>query len=370
MIKILHCGDIHLDSPFSLSNVQKANARRALQRGMFTSLMLYVRTEKIDIMLMPGDIFDTDYVTKDTAALMVKEFESAPDCRFVIAPGNHDPYNESSPYARIKFPSNVYIFNSPSVAKFSFDDIQTDVYGFAFTCDAMTVNPFANVSPSDPDRINILCCHGDLTPNSRTCPITVSDIENSGFDYIALGHIHNSDGVHKASDTYYGYSGCPEGRGFDECGKKSVIIGRLSKTSGKFTGEFALKPSTKRRYEKLQVDISASEDTAQVISAVMQAVKENLYDADTSLRVILTGRVSPSLLISEKAVEQAITGLYYVEVKDKTSATYDTSALEADPTLKGAFYSLLKDKLNSENEEERATARNALRLGLSALYKM
>lgn len=370
MIKILHCADIHLDSPFSLSNVQKANARRALQRGMFTSLMLYVRTEKIDIMLMPGDIFDTEYVTKDTAALMVKEFEAAPDCRFVIAPGNHDPYNESSPYARIKFPSNVYIFNSPSVAKFSFDDISTDVYGFAFTCDAMTVNPFADVTVSDPDKINIMCCHGDMTPSSRTCPISVSDIENSGFDYVALGHVHNADGVHKAGSTYYGYSGCPEGRGFDECGKKSVIIGRLSKTDGVFTGEFAQKPSTKRRYEKIQVDVSGCEDTSEVLSLVNQAIKENLFDADTSARVILTGNVPSSLLISEKTIAQAINGLFYIEVKDKTSPEFDSDALESDPTLKGAFYQLLKDKLNSENEDERTCARNALRLGLSALYKM
>ena len=108
MIKILHCADIHLDSPFSLSDVKKANTRRALQRGTFTSIMLYARTEKVDLMLLPGDIFDTEYVTRDTASLLVKEFEQASGCRFVIAPGNHDPFSENSPYAKLKFPQNVY----------------------------------------------------------------------------------------------------------------------------------------------------------------------------------------------------------------------------------------------------------------------
>ncbi len=370
MIKILHCGDIHLDSPFSLSDVQKANTRRALQRGTFTSLMLYARTEKVDIMLMPGDIFDTEYVTRDTGALLVKEFEQAPNCRFVIAPGNHDPFNDNSPYARLKFPSNVYIFNSPLLGKFSFDDINTDVYGFAFTCDAMTVNPFAGNPPSDPDRINILCCHGDISASSRTCPISLSDIENSGFDYIALGHIHNSSGVLKAGDTYYGYSGCPEGRGFDECGKKSVIIGRLSKTDGTFSGEFACKPVTKRRYEKIEVDVSGMQTTPEITEAVSKAVRENHFDADTSLRVTLTGEISPSFVISEKTIQESVLGLYYLEIKDKTRPAPDYSGLDADPTIRGAFYALLKEKLSSENEEERKCAKDALRLGLSALYKM
>ena len=370
MIKILHCADIHLDSPFSLSDVKKASARRALQRGTFTSLMLYARTEKIDIMLMPGDIFDTEYVTRDTAALLVKEFEQAPDCRFVIAPGNHDPYCESSPYARLKFPSNVYIFNSPVLSKFSFDDINTDVYGFAFTTDTMAVNPFAGQKVIDSSRINILCCHGDMTKGSHTCPITESDIENSGFDYVALGHIHNSSGVLKAGNTYYAYSGCPEGRGFDECGKKSVVLAIFAKENGIFNGEFALKPITKRRFEKITVDVSGAENTPFVTDAVANAVRENKFDEDTTLRVTLTGDVSPSLVISTQTVEQSVGGLYYIEVVDKTRPAPDFAGLEADPTVRGAFYTALKDRLNSDDPAERACAERALRLGLSALYKM
>lgn len=370
MIKILHCADIHLDSPFSLSDVKKANTRRALQRGTFTSMMLYARTEKIDLMLLPGDIFDTEYVTRDTAALLVKEFEQASSCRFVIAPGNHDPFSENSPYAKLKFPPNVYIFNSPSLTKFSFDDINTDVYGFAFTCDSMAVNPFAGQKPQDNSKINILCCHGDLTPSSHMCPITVSDIENSGFDYVALGHIHNSQGVQKAGDTYYAYSGCPEGRGFDECGKKSVILAIFDKENGIFRGEFAAKQMTKRHYEKINVDVSGAENSPAVIDAVNNAVKENKFDSDTTLRVTLTGDVSPSLIISTAAIEESVTGVYYIEVHDKTRPAPEIADLESDPTIRGAFYSELKEKLQSSDPDERACAERALRLGLSALYRM
>ncbi|MBR6644630.1 MAG: DNA repair exonuclease [Clostridia bacterium] len=370
MIKILHCADIHLDSPFSLSDVKKANTRRALQRGTFTSIMLYARTEKVDIMLLPGDIFDTEYVTRDTASLLVKEFEQASGCRFVIAPGNHDPFSENSPYAKLKFPPNVYIFNSPSLTKFSFDDINTDVYGFAFTCDSMAVNPFAGQKPADSSRINILCCHGDITPGSHTCPISVSDIENSGFDYVALGHIHNSTGVQKAGDTFYAYSGCPEGRGFDECGKKSVILAIFAKDDGQFRGEFAAKQMSKRRYEKITADVSGAQTMHDVTEKVNEAVREGRFDADTTLRVTLTGDVSPSLIISTKALEESASGLYYIEVIDKTRPCPEISDLEGDPTIRGAFYGELKEKLQSSDENERRAAERALRLGLAALSRM
>ena len=71
MIKILHTADIHLDSPFSLLDVKKAQARKSELRGTFTSMMLYAKTENYDIVLLPGDIFDNEYATKETMELMI-----------------------------------------------------------------------------------------------------------------------------------------------------------------------------------------------------------------------------------------------------------------------------------------------------------
>ena len=46
------------------------------------------------------------------------------------------------------------------------------------------------------------------------------------MDYIALGHIHKFSGIKRIGNTYYAYSGCPEGRGFDEEGDKGIIFRR------------------------------------------------------------------------------------------------------------------------------------------------
>lgn len=110
MVKIIHTGDIHLDAPFSLYDPRKAQARKNELRGVFSSIVVYAKTEKADMVIISGDFFDHGYVTKETLAHINEQFSSAPDCKFVIAPGNHDCADAKSPYKKAVFPPNVYIF--------------------------------------------------------------------------------------------------------------------------------------------------------------------------------------------------------------------------------------------------------------------
>ena len=129
MPKIIHAADIHLDAPFSLFDVQKAQVRKNELRGAFTSMILYAKTEKADMVIISGDLFDSGFATKETMALITSQFASLPECKFVIVPGNHDPITPRSPYKKEVFPPNVYIFEDEKISKFSFDDIGVDVYG-------------------------------------------------------------------------------------------------------------------------------------------------------------------------------------------------------------------------------------------------
>lgn len=78
MIKFLHAADLHLDSPFSALPPDKAEVRRAEFRAAFTSLTMYARMNKIDFLFLPGDLFDSDYASRDTVALMRREFANLP----------------------------------------------------------------------------------------------------------------------------------------------------------------------------------------------------------------------------------------------------------------------------------------------------
>ena len=137
MLRILHTGDIHLDSPFARLDARKAEIRRAELRDAFSAIFSYARTNKIDMILLSGDVFDRDFATRETLSLMLREFQMT-ECPIVIAPGNHDCTAPGSIWAKPIFPANVHIFRSPKVEKFSFDELGVDVYGYGFVSPEMT----------------------------------------------------------------------------------------------------------------------------------------------------------------------------------------------------------------------------------------
>ena len=71
-IKLLQCSDIHLDTPYVGLSAEKSEERRRGLRESFIRLMQYVQNRGVDIVLMCGDIFDTDYATNTTAEVLIR----------------------------------------------------------------------------------------------------------------------------------------------------------------------------------------------------------------------------------------------------------------------------------------------------------
>lgn len=361
MIKILHCADIHLDSPFASLPAERAEVRRSELRAAFTSMMLYARMNGCDLLLMAGDVVDSRYATRETAQLLQKEFAAIPKTNIVIAPGNHDPYTRSSIWSAVEFPKNVSIFDSEKLSYFSFDELNTDVYGYAFTAPKLDVNPAAGHKPLNPDRFNLLCAHCEMNvPGGHAAPLTDADMEASGMDYAALGHLHNTSGIHCLGKTWYGYSGCLEGRGFGECGYKGAVWVELDRTDGGVTVNPRGIRFSKRRYESLTIDATGFGTAEELTAAFRSAVRANGYGEDTTLRVVLEGKVVPTLSPGDADLGGAI-------LVDNTLPDVDGCTLGEDPGIRGAYYRELLPLLQSGDPEQRRRAALALRLGLSSL---
>lgn len=362
-LRIFHTADIHLDTPFSRLDLRRGESRRNDLRGTFTAMMLYVRRCHADLVLMPGDLFDDGCATKATVELMLREFENARDCRFVIAPGNHDPYGPRSVYASKKFPDNVFIFRNPKCERFEFPELGADVYGWAFTSDTLLENPLADFAPEENGRTRLLCAHCDLTsPISKYCPVKEGDLVRAGFDYAALGHIHKRGTLQRRGNTLYGYCGAPEGRSFDECGELGaflVDIGYNGET------EYSFASFSRRRYECDTCDLTGVRTHAEAEGRIAELIKQKHYGGDTLLRLELTGAVSPGLPLGSFPELEA--KLFSLELRDSTSPTFDGELLMRDITLRGALYRTLLPELNSADEGVRRTAADALRYGLTVL---
>lgn len=364
MIKILHTGDVHLDSPFAGLGRDAARERRRELRETFSAMMAYAKTAKVDLVLIAGDLFDRKFATRETVELICETFGSL-DCPVVVAPGNHDPADGRGIWHSGTLPENVHVFTEEKLSRFSFADIGVDVYGYAFTSSEMTHSPVAGEFVRDKNRTNILLCHADMTsPVSSSAPLSKAQIEAFGADYTALGHIHNGEAYSGNAGAYtYAYCGCPEGRDFGECGAKGAIIAEIDGDAFARTVTVTRKVFCRKKYE----DVTVPVDGASTVSEVCRAAEAAAIGADdrTILRLTFTGTVDPELEIDPAAVKAALSGVADVTVRDRTSPSLAFS--EDDPTVRGEFCRLLAPRLGSADPAEREKAVLALRMGLAAL---
>ena len=364
-MKIIHTGDIHLDSAFTAMNPVEAQKRRNALRSALSSLFLYAKTEGTQLFIIAGDLFDDECVTKDTVMMLCKEITALSECTFVVTPGNHDPFTEMSPYNLVKWPENLHIFKNSELEYVEFPDINTRVYSSAYFGQSKEKLSLESFHAVNDGMINILVHHGDVdVASSSYCPITSEWIKESGFDYVALGHIHKGGEILKAGDTSYAYCGCLEGRDFGETGYKGAIVGEIEK------GKISLRHVRfcSKRYERVEFDVTGAKDLNECAPVI--AEKCALFGDDTLLRIELTGVTGVSFSADEALLRKLVSRPSYLEVKDKTLALEGMDSLNEDKSLAGEFYRALKDKLVSEDEAERQVASMALKYGLRAIYGM
>lgn len=361
-MKILHCADLHLDSPFSGLDTRESEGRREEQRELFRSLVCLARNRRIDLLLIAGDLFDSGYTSAKTVKFVVDMLGKL-DCPVVISPGNHDPYIKGGLYAT-EFPENVHIFDSEALSSFDFPELGVTVHGYAFTSSRYESHPLEQPISADPSRFHILCAHADTSSAiSRYAPITPREFADSPFHYAALGHIHNAPDMEVYNGTAVAYSGCAEGRSFDETDFGGAIL--LDVADNKIRYEKVR--LAKHRYMIEQIDITATESDAEAADKIQQRVAVCSYSEDTTLRVILSGSVSPSYTPNPKSIREKITGLCGVEIIDDTVPLYDADALMEDMSVRGEYFRTLVHKMKEGTAEERRIAVQALRIGLCAL---
>ena len=118
-VKIVHAADFHLDSAFGALSAEQARQRRRESRELLTRLSNYVNQNGVDLVLLAGDLFDSDTTYRETLEAL-SEALGAMQARVFIAPGNHDPYSAKSPYATLSWPENVHVSRRRRSSAWSF----------------------------------------------------------------------------------------------------------------------------------------------------------------------------------------------------------------------------------------------------------
>ena len=372
MAKIFHCADLHLDSPFTSLTAEKSRILRQSVLTAFSKAVDRAASDGCDLMLIAGDLFDSDFVTAKTLETVCAKLSSHPELSVAISPGNHDPYGKSSFWSRAKFPPNVHLFTEDRLTSFSItslDGERIEVYGYAFTSPAMDRCPMAVTRPGDPDVINIVCAHADIYDPLRKkyAYIPPAEIAKTGYDYVALGHIHTATVPEKAGGTWYAYSGSLCGRGWDECGEKGALEIGITKDGSGTNLTCQAVPISEYRFEALDCDCQGADTPGDITSAADKIASAVPDPGHILLRLTLRGQISPSCEPDIERIRERFSSCFAIEVEDKTQPIYDSARLSEDPTVRGAFFRALYPSLCSADEKERKKAAEALRYGLAAL---
>ena len=362
MLRILHAGDLHLDSAFSAFLPHAAARRRACQCEAFEALLEEARALGVSLVLLAGDCFDTVMPNPDTVRRFFSALEKT-GVPVVIAPGNHDFYTKGGFWDSMPLPPNVYLFNEAQLGYFSFPALGVAVYGYAFTAESMAAPPLPREAVAPDGMTHILLAHSDMTGASAYAPLSAVALAAAGFDYAALGHIHKPMPLCRYGRTLAAYSGFLAGRGFDEPGVGgaqlvSIDAGRVSVAPLKSNAPVFLVH---------ELDVEGAENGEAVRARVAQEIAALSPTPDTALRLCLVGQVASACIPDKASLLRLGEGLALFEVKDQTVPLLDTAFLQKDQGLFGAFYRALLPRLQSENEAERALAAEALRLGFAAL---
>lgn len=353
MIKFLHAADLHLDSPFASLSPAQAGERRAEQRELLTDIVELCNRENCDLLLLSGDLFDSDNAFQDTIESLIRALHSC-TARVFIAPGNHDFYAPGSPYATAQWPDNVHIFHKNEIESVVIPELGCEVYGAAFTS-ANAASLLQGFHVRDEELRNVMVLHGDaVQSDSPYNAITRDQIAASGLDYLALGHIHALSMPAAIGRTAYAWPGCPMGRGFDETGEKGVLLGTLANDGCKL--QFCPMPG--KQYLIAQID--AGDEPLAAIEQALPNQTENLI-----CRIILTGEADE---IDSRALHAALCDRFYsLTIRDKTVPKRNLWAdLEGD-TLRALFLRQLKSELDSADPETKDMISMAARFGLDVM---
>ncbi len=349
MIKILHAADWHIDAPLrNFTDLQRRELRSSLLEtpGRIADLCL---REGCDLVLLAGDVFDGPY-TREGYETVYRALERM-EVPVFIAPGNHDPYRELSPWVREEWPDNVYLFKRPEITSYAIKELQCRVYGAAFTaaeCPGLLKNFHADCA----ERHALLVLHADpVTPRSPYCPVTAAQVREAGLDYAALGHIH-AMGKFEAGAGICAWPGCPMGKGFDETGTKGVLIAELDETAS-----VRFVPLDVPRFYDYRLDISADP------LAAMEAILPPGGSRD-HYRIRLTGEVQPEVMETLPVQFRAYPNL---TILDETVPLGDVWEGAGDDSLEGLFFRTLRDRAMESDPAAARCMELAARIGRKIL---
>ena len=361
-MKLIHCSDLHLDADLrSRFDPDEASQRRAELLHTFRRLCSYARQNGVRCILICGDLFDTQ--TPSPAAVRAVEdlICTHKEILFFVLRGNHDggaPLFSSRPC-----PDNCFLFHEAWTG-WELADRASDGRRICITGKEPSGGSFS-APDLDPANLNIVLLHGQIregttAPDAESVPLGA--LRGKGIDYLALGHLHSYQSFSLDERGTAAYSGCLEGRGFDECGPCGFVLLDTDTPKGGISRRFI--PFASRCLYSISCDVTGCVSDAEVYARIGRALRSSEAAESDLIRLELTGELEygcspdPALIRGEWA-----DCYHYFDYVSSAVPVVHSEDFLCDATLKGEFVRVV----SAAEDLDEAMKAKILRCGLRAL---
>lgn len=345
-MKIIHCSDLHLDSKMETNlSKEKAKERKNEILLTFEKMIQYAKETEVKIIIIAGDMFDKKNISQKAKRMVKNQIMLNQEIDFIYLKGNHDEVSFIQEDEEI--PSNLKMFNDKNWITYEYEDITISGIEFGEQDNYNIYNSLI----LDKNKTNIVVMHGQESQRDikdKTEIINLKELKNKNIDYLALGHIHSYKQEKLDNRGIYCYSGCLEGRGFDECGDKGFVL--LNIENKQIETEFI--PIAKRNFYEVKVDITGVTENYEIEQKIEEATKN--ISKENLVKIILTGKVEVGTTrdvdyLIKKYEEQ----FYCIKIYDETTANIDYMRHQNDASLKGEFIRLILEQDLTDEEKAR-----------------
>jgi len=361
MFKFIHAADIHLDSPLrGLSRYESAPAEaiRDACRRAFENLVDLAIDEKVDFVLLAGDLYDGDWKDYSTGIFLSKQMGrlGRHNIQVFAVSGNHDAANRMT--KSLDSPSNMKIFSSMKVETVTLENLGVAIHGRSFRTQHVDKNLAAGFCTAEKGLFNIGLLHTSLDGregHAPYAPCSLDDLRSKGYQYWALGHIHKQEIIKE--EQYVIFPGCIQGRHIREAGAKGCVL--VSINDG-IVSEIDRIPLDVLRWSLCNIDLTDAEENREVLERVRKSIEQELVlaeDRPLAMRIRLQGATQiadklaayPDRLehqIKALGAETAGDDLWIERIENLTTGKLDLESTLADDNAMGR---LLKEILNITN---------------------
>jgi DNA repair exonuclease SbcCD nuclease subunit len=291
-LRFLHVADIHLDSPLrGLERYEGAPVEevRGATRRAFDNLIQSAIRERVDFVVIAGDLYDGDWPDFNTGLFFAKGMAQLGESGIpvYVVRGNHDAASKLT--RALPLPKTVHLFPDKAPKSLTDDNLGLAVHGQSFATAAV----LDDLAGAYPDALrgyfNLGVLHTSLNGrpgHDNYAPTTEQVLRSKGYDYWALGHVHAREIVSR--EPWIVFPGNTQGRHIREQGAKGCELVTVE------DGRVATVPMALDvlRWTELDIDVAGIPDLDALLDRAAAAVRTQLAQADgriLGLRVRLSG---------------------------------------------------------------------------------